>query len=94
MSLDVLDAKEKKEFWTIMLIPFMMIFTIIVALMGYVAYSTSAGDTIYLYIDLDGNKGIAEECSTNAGMMWCKKGNIQITVREYWSNESYMEEGE
>lgn len=88
------DVEEEKEFWKLVLIGLVVVFIILLIPVVIVVGSSLSGDNIYLYIDLDGNKGIADECSTNEGMMWCRKGDRRITVREYWSNESYVEEKE
>lgn len=37
----------------------------------------------YAYVDLDGNAGAADYCSSSRAGMWCKAGDRKITVKEY-----------
>lgn len=42
----------------------------------------------YSYVDLDGNTGVADYCTSSRAGMWCRAGGRKITVKEY----SYREE--
>ena len=48
---------------------------------AYVYDSITPDD--YTYIDLAGNKGTADLCSNQRGVLTCYKGGKRIAVREY-----------
>ena len=37
----------------------------------------------YSYVDLDGNAGSADYCSSSRSGMWCKAGDRKVMVKEY-----------
>lgn len=44
----------------------------------------------YAYVDLDGNAGSADYCTSSRAGMWCRAGDRKVMVKEY----SYQEEEE
>ena len=38
----------------------------------------------YFYIDMDGNKGVANMCVTSCGGLICEKGGGHILVKQYY----------
>ncbi len=41
----------------------------------------------YTYVDLDGNAGNADYCSSSRAGMWCKAGDRKVMVKEYSHRE-------
>lgn len=54
---------------------------IVVIVVCYFHDYTTTND--YTYVDIDGNTGVADVCSQERGLLWCKSGDRRITVKEY-----------
>lgn len=63
---------------------FILLFIFIIMIIGIAL----TDDTKYRYIDLDGNKGVAEYCREN----YCEVDNKTITVKEFWKIEKKKED--
>lgn len=58
---------------------------IVIGILIGVGYFLLKGDTVYQYVDLYGNKGVASECYKEEGLLYCKEyyGNNIIQVKQY-----------